>query len=351
MIVLGIETSCDETSAAVVDATRTIRAHIVATQLEEHQRYGGVVPEIGARAHLEKLPQIVSETLRQANLGLEDIDGIAATAGPGLIGGLIVGVVFAKSLALVHKKPFLAVNHLAAHGLTPRLSDNVEFPYLLLLVSGGHCQLIVVKSPLHFQVLGSTMDDAAGECFDKTARLLNLPYPGAPRLEAVARQGDAERFRFPRPLLHHPDPNLKCSFSFSGLKTAVRQSVSQIDQLSAQDISDVAASFQAAVADILASRTSNALAVCKELQQPLTAVVVAGGVAANQYLRGRLQAVSEAHGLPFVAPPLNLCTDNGAMIAWAGLEKLRLGADDPLDFRATPRWPLQDLQLPGTVRN
>jgi N6-L-threonylcarbamoyladenine synthase len=340
MRVLGIETSCDETAVAIVEAEAgdapvgRILANVVYSQLTEHRRFGGVVPEIAARAHLERLDGLVTEALGDARLGLADLDGIAATGGPGLIGGVMVGVMTAKAMAFAHDKPFLAVNHLEGHALTVRLTEAVDFPYLLLLVSGGHCQLLTVRGPGDFTRLGTTIDDAVGECFDKTAKLLGLGFPGGPAVERAAQGGDPQRFVLPRPMWRKPG----CDFSFSGLKTAVRQTVEKLPAGEAQAIADLCASFQRTVGDVLADRCANALALA-----PSPTLVVAGGVAANVYLRGRLDALAAQHGAKLVAPPIRLCTDNGAMIAWAGLERLRLGKIDALDFRPRPRWPLDPL--------
>jgi N6-L-threonylcarbamoyladenine synthase len=337
MRVLGIETSCDETAVSIVEAAADgrpvgkILSNVVYSQLTEHRRFGGVVPEIAARAHLERLDGLVADALAEAKLGLGDLDGIAATGGPGLIGGVMVGVMTAKAMAFAHDKPFLAVNHLEGHALSVRLTEDVTFPYLLLLVSGGHCQLLTVRGPGEFTRLGTTIDDAVGECFDKTAKLLGLGFPGGPAVEKAAHGGDPQRFALPRPMWRKPG----CDFSFSGLKTAVRQAVEKLPADDPKAIADLCASFQRTVGDVLADRCANALAVA-----PASTLVVAGGVAANLYLRGRLEALAAQHGARLVAPPVKLCTDNGAMIAWAGLERLRLGQTDPLDFRPRPRWPL-----------
>ena len=337
MRVLGIETSCDETAVAIVEAAADDRpvgrilANVVYSQLTEHRRFGGVVPEIAARAHLERLDGLVTDALAEAKLGLGDLDGIAATGGPGLIGGVMVGVMTAKAMAFAHDKPFLAVNHLEGHALSVRLTEEVTFPYLLLLVSGGHCQLLTVRGPGDFTRLGTTIDDAVGECFDKTAKLLGLGFPGGPAVEKAAQGGDVQRFALPRPMWRKTG----CNFSFSGLKTAVRQAVEKLPAGEPKAIADLCASFQRTVGDVLADRCANALALA-----PASTLVVAGGVAANLYLRGRLETLAAQHGARLVAPPVRLCTDNGAMIAWAGLERLRLGRTDPLDFRPRPRWPL-----------
>jgi N6-L-threonylcarbamoyladenine synthase len=337
MRVLGIETSCDETAVAVVESPAGSRpvgrilSNTVYSQLAEHRRFGGVVPEIAARAHLERIDGLVAQALDEAGLGLADLDGIAATGGPGLIGGVMVGVMTAKALAFAHDKPFIAVNHLEGHALSVRLTEPVEFPYLLLLVSGGHCQLLTVRGPGDFTRLGTTIDDAAGECFDKTAKLLGLGFPGGPAVERAAEGGDPKRFALPRPMWRKPG----CDFSFSGLKTAVRQTVEKLPADDPRAVADLCASFQRTVGDVFADRCANALALV-----PSPTLVVAGGVAANAYLRGRLEEVAAAHGAKLVAPPVKLCTDNGAMIAWAGVERLRLGQVDALDFRPRPRWPL-----------
>jgi N6-L-threonylcarbamoyladenine synthase len=349
MRVLGIETSCDETAVAIVEAAADDRpvgngrpvgrilANVVYSQLSEHRRFGGVVPEIAARAHLERLDGLVTDALAEAKLGLGDLDGIAATGGPGLIGGVMVGIMTAKAMAFAHDKPFLAVNHLEGHALSVRLTEEVTFPYLLLLVSGGHCQLLTVRGPGDFTRLGTTIDDAVGECFDKTAKLLGLGFPGGPAVEKAAHGGDPQRFQLPRPMWRKPG----CDFSFSGLKTAVRQTVEKMPAGEPNAIADLCASFQRTVGDVLADRCGNALELA-----PASTLVVAGGVAANLYLRGRLETLAARHGARLVAPPVKLCTDNGAMIAWAGLERLRLGRTDPLDFRPRPRWPL-DPSIPA----
>ena len=337
MRVLGIETSCDETAVAVVEGEAgtgpvgRILSNTVYSQLTEHRRFGGVVPEIAARAHLERIDGLVAQALDEAGVGLADLDAIAATGGPGLIGGVMVGVMTAKALAFAHDKPFIAVNHLEGHALSVRLTEPVSFPYLLLLVSGGHCQLLTVRGPGDFTRLGTTIDDAAGECFDKTAKLLGLGFPGGPAVERAAEGGDPRRFALPRPMWRKPG----CDFSFSGLKTAVRQTVEKLPADDPRAVADLCASFQRTVGDVFADRCANALALA-----PSSTLVVAGGVAANVYLRGRLEEVALAHGATLVAPPVRLCTDNGAMIAWAGVERLRLGQVDALDFRPRPRWPL-----------
>ncbi len=340
VIVLGIETSCDETAAAVVDADRRILANEVFSQIEEHTPFGGVVPEVAARAHLELIDGVIEQTMEKAGIGLDDLDAVAATGGPGLIGGVLVGVMTAKAIAAVKGCPFIAVNHLEGHALTARLTDNVAFPYLLLLVSGGHCQLLIVEAVGHYKRLGTTIDDALGEAFDKTAKMLGLGFPGGPAVERTARLGDGQRFSLPRPLKGRSGAD----FSFSGLKTKVRQTIEGLPpgDLQDQDVADLCASFQTAAGDVLADRVGNAMAQFRGLypDTKMPNLVVAGGVAANQALRQRLQSLSSEKGFQFIAPPPNLCTDNGAMIAWAGIERLRLGDTDAMNFRPRPRWPL-----------
>jgi N6-L-threonylcarbamoyladenine synthase len=341
MLVLGIETSCDETAAAVVsDAGERIRSNLVLSQLAEHQPHGGVVPEIAARAHLDHLDGLIARALDAAGVSFADLDAVAATGGPGLIGGVIVGVTQAKAIALAQRLPFIAVNHLEGHALTVRLVVDVAFPYLLLLVSGGHCQLLIVEGVGRYRRLGTTIDDAAGEAFDKGAKLLGLDYPGGPSVERAAAAGDAARFALPRPMKGRAG----CDFSFSGLKTALRQAVAaraaQDGRLAPQDVADFAAALQAAIGDSLVDRTANAIALFRAHHAAGQSLVVAGGVAANTALRRRLAELAARHRLDFVAPPPALCTDNGAMIAWAGLERLRLGLTDALDFAPRPRWPL-----------
>ena len=337
-VVLGIETSCDETAVALVDGAGRVLSAPLVSQLEEHRPYGGVVPEIAARAHVLVLDRLIARAMDEAGLGFGDLRAVAATAGPGLIGGLVVGLVTAKAISAVHRLPLLAVNHLEGHALTARLTHGLDFPYLLLLVSGGHCQLLVVEGVGRYRRLGTTVDDALGEAFDKVAKMLNLGYPGGPRVEALAREGDPARFRFPRPLAGQPG----CHFSFSGLKTAVRHAIVEAGAASLEPplVNDLCAGFQAAAADALLDRTARAAAVLRRDHPGADALVVAGGVAANRYLRGRLEAFAAAEGLRLVVPPPQLCTDNGVMIAWAGHERLRLGLVDGLDVPARARWPL-----------
>ena len=327
MLILGLESSCDETAAALVTDDRRVLAHRLLGQEAAHAPYGGVVPEIAARAHVEALSPLVEAALADAGVTLAEVDAVAATAGPGLIGGVMVGLVTGKALAHAAGKPLIAVNHLEGHALSPRLSDpDLAFPYLLLLVSGGHCQLLLVEGVDRYRRLATTIDDAAGEAFDKTAKLLGLGFPGGPAVERAAALGDAAAVPLPRPLRGSPEPH----FSFAGLKAAVARVVGQFAP------EDIAASFQQAVVDCLIDRTRRALARAG----PVTALVVAGGVAANGAVRAALKGLAEEHDLRFVAPPLWLCTDNAAMIAWAGVERFAAGLTDPLDVAARPRWPL-----------
>ena len=337
MLVLGIETSCDETAAAVVTGEREILADVVLSQLDEHRPYGGIVPEIAARSHLQHMDRLVAEAMKRAGKSFAELDAVAATGGPGLIGGVIVGVMTAKALALTAGKPFLAVNHLEGHALTARLTHGIDFPYLLLLASGGHCQLLAVEGVGKYTRLGTTIDDAAGEAFDKVAKMTGLGYPGGPAVEKAAATGDARRFVLPRPMKGKPG----CDFSFSGLKNAVRLLVESLPRpLSEQDAADVCAGFQAAVADAVADRVRRGIKEFKARWPIGRHLVVAGGVAANTALRDTLIRIGSETGLEFLAPPLKLCTDNAAMIAWAGVERLRLGLVNQLDFAPRPRWPL-----------
>ncbi len=341
MRVLGIETTCDETAVSVVESDRDgegrILSNEILSQIKAHQAYGGVVPEIAARAHIEVIDVLVKQALFNAGMKLSDMDGIAAAAGPGLIGGVMVGLMTGKALALVAQKPFLAVNHLEAHALSPRLTDGVAFPFLLLLASGGHSQLLFVRGIGDYIRLGTTIDDAIGEAFDKVAKMLGLPYPGGPEVEKLALEGNPEQFAFPRPMHGRKEPD----FSLSGLKTAVRIEAEKIAPLTSTDIKNICASFQAAIVDVVADRTKMALKVARADFAEPTAIVVAGGVAANLAIRRALQRVASDNGLPLVAPPIELCTDNGAMIAWAGIERLRLGLIDGLDFAPRARWALE----------
>lgn len=352
-VILGIETSCDETAAAIVarspDGRGRILANVVRSQWEQHRAFGGVVPEIAARAHVECLDALISEALTAAGVGLADVDAIAATAGPGLIGGLIVGLVTGKALALALGKPLIAVNHLEAHALTAGLTDGLAPPYLLLLVSGGHTQLLLVEDIGRYRRLGSTIDDALGEAFDKTAKLLGLAMPGGPSVERAAAAGDAGRFALPRPMLGRPEPH----FSFAGLKTAVRQQALAAAPLADRDVADLCASFQKAVVETVVDRTARAMALAEPVLEKSgrgpgnRALVVAGGVAANQAIRGALTQLAAARGYTFHAPPLALCGDNAAMIAWTGAERLARGLEGPADAPARPRWPLDSEAVPA----
>ena len=345
MRLLGIETSCDETAAAIVErvadgspaAHGRILSNIVRSQLTEHAPYGGVVPELAARAHVSHLDGIIARASAEAGVPLGALDGVAATAGPGLIGGVLVGLTTAKALAAALGKPLIAVNHLEAHALTARLTDGLAFPYLLLLVSGGHSQFVLVRGVGDYQRWGTTIDDALGEAFDKVAKLLDLGVPGGPEVEKLARTGDPKRFALPRPLLHEK----RLDFSFSGLKTAVRLAAEAQAPLTAEDAADLCASFQAAVTDIVTARAHAALGRFRaDLPDADPVLVVAGGVAANQEIGTGLRAVASEAGARLVVPPIGLCTDNGAMVAWAGAERLAFGASDDFDFGARPRWPL-----------
>jgi N6-L-threonylcarbamoyladenine synthase len=340
MLVLGIETTCDETAAAVVrrdaDGRGEILSNIVLSQTGEHAPYGGVVPEIAARAHVEVLDHIVAQAMIEAKLSFGALDGIAAAAGPGLIGGVIVGLTTAKALALVAEKPLIAVNHLEAHALTARLTDNTPFPYCLFLASGGHTQIVAVLDVGQYVRLGTTVDDAIGEAFDKTAKLLGLAYPGGPEVEREAAKGEADRFILPRPMLGRAEAD----FSLSGLKTALRLEAEKVAPLSDQDVADLCAAFQQAVADVVTDRLRAGLRLFRERFGGPTALVAAGGVAVNQSIRRAVGRVAAEHGTALVAPPPELCTDNGAMIAWAGCERLARGLTDTLDVAPRARWPL-----------
>ncbi|NBB17430.1 tRNA (adenosine(37)-N6)-threonylcarbamoyltransferase complex transferase subunit TsaD [Caulobacter sp. SLTY] len=335
--VLGLETSCDETAASVVrldaDGEVTVLSSVIASQIDEHAPFGGVVPEIAARAHVESIDAIAGEAMRQAGVGYQDLTGVAATAGPGLVGGVMVGLSFGKAVSLARGLPLVAVNHLEGHAVSARLGAAVAYPFLLLLVSGGHCQLLEVEGVGACRRLGSTIDDAAGEAFDKIAKAMGLPYPGGPALEKLAEGGEAERFPLPRALLGRETMD----FSFSGLKTAAARMADKIDE---GDRRDLAASVQEAIARQLAERSDRAMAAYAERYPGERRFVVAGGVAANRHVRARLQAVAEKRGFSFTAPPLAYCTDNAAMIALAGAERLALGIHDGLDAVARPRWPL-----------
>jgi N6-L-threonylcarbamoyladenine synthase len=349
VLVLGIETSCDETAAAVVTRDRAghgrILSNIVRSQWEEHRPYGGVVPEIAARAHIDCLDELVAAAMREAGIEFQDLDAVAATAGPGLVGGLIVGLVTGKAIAFAAGCPLVAVNHLEAHALTVGLSEGLRPPYLLLLVSGGHTQLLLVRGVGRYERLGTTVDDALGEAFDKTAKLLGLGFPGGPAVERAARDGDPGRFDLPRPMLGRAEPH----FSFAGLKTAVRRRAQTLAPLAGQDVADLCASFEAAVTESVADRCRRAIEIAAGRLAPgaLRHLVVAGGVAANARLRSALQQVAAQHVITLHVPPVGLCTDNAAMIAWAGAERLVRGWTDDLDAPVRPRWPLDAAAAPA----
>ncbi len=343
MIILGIESSCDETACAIVNDKREVLAHQLHSQ-KEHIAYGGVVPELAARSHLQNIDEIIEDTIKQSGLELNDVDAIAATCGPGLIGGVVVGAFAAKAMAFSLSKPFLAINHLEGHALCPRINTDAEFPYLLLLVSGGHCQFLVVEGVGQYKKLGTTIDDAVGEAFDKTAKMLGLEYPGGPKIEKFATIGNKNRFSLPRPMQYSDDFDM----SFSGLKTAVRKVITSFSsdgsvenaEISVVDLNDICASFQEAVCDCLGAKLKKACAYFKEYYPNGKDFVISGGVAANMYIRSSLQKITDEYGLSFNAPPLAYCTDNGVMIAWAGLERYRLGMIDDITFKPRPRWPL-----------
>jgi N6-L-threonylcarbamoyladenine synthase len=351
MVVLGIETTCDETAAAVVERDAegggTILSNVVLSQVREHAAFGGVVPEIAARAHVETLDLIIGRAMDEAGQTYQGLDGVAAAAGPGLIGGVIVGLTTAKAVALVNQKPLIAVNHLEAHALTARLTDATPFPYCLFLASGGHTQIVAVRDVGDYVRIGTTMDDAIGEAFDKTAKLLGLGYPGGPQVEKEAARGDPARFALPRPMQGRKDAD----FSLSGLKTALRLEAEKIAPLSDEDVADLCASFQQAVVDVVLDRLHAGLKLFRARYGAPTALVAAGGVAANQAIRKVLHHVALEAGTVLVAPPLELCTDNGAMIAWAGAERLAAGLTDPLDFAPRARWPLDEIAASAARQN
>ncbi len=347
MIVLGIETTCDETAAAIVERDHAgrgrILSDIVLSQTDEHAAFGGVVPEIAARAHVEVLDLLIAQAMAEAQCDFASLDGVAAAAGPGLIGGVIVGLTTAKAIAMVHKTPLIAVNHLEAHALTARLTDGVDFPYCLFLASGGHTQIVAVRDVGDYVLLGNTMDDAIGEAFDKTAKLLGLGYPGGPQVERMAQRGNPHRFALPRPLQYRREPD----FSLSGLKTALRLEAERIAPLSDQDVADLCASFQQAVVDTVHDRLRAGLRLFAERYGAPQALVAAGGVAANQSVRAVLQRLAGEARICLIVPPPALCTDNGAMIAWAGAERLAAGLTDTLDVVPRARWPLEAVAHAG----
>ncbi|MCP5369991.1 MAG: tRNA (adenosine(37)-N6)-threonylcarbamoyltransferase complex transferase subunit TsaD [Rickettsiaceae bacterium] len=359
MNILGLEASCDDTAAAVISAHykgqdasgklsfqqtdhKKILSNVVKTQNTEHISYKGIVPEIAARSHLHHIQSVIDQALSEAHLSFDKIDAIAATSGPGLIGGVIVGCMYGKTLASVLKKPFIAINHLEGHALTVKLTNEVEFPYLLLLISGGHCQFVSVNNLGNYTILGQTIDDAAGEAFDKVAKMMNLGFPGGPIIETLAQDGDSQKFNFPKPLYYQKDANM----SFSGLKTAVSLQIQKISPYSKQDQCDIAASFQKTICDILTNKTKYAMYEYEKLHigQPRT-LVVAGGVAANKAIRINLEQLAQNNGYKFIAPPINLCTDNAAMIAFAGLLRLEKGIINSVSFKPRAKWDLEELKI------
>ena len=350
VLCLGIESSCDETSAAIVDSDRNILAHIIYSQIPEHQKYGGVVPELAARAHILAIDDVIKQTLNKAEKTIDDIDVVAATAGPGLIGGVLVGWMAATGIAQATNKPLVAVNHLEGHALVPRLKATladgntgdvvVHFPYLLMLASGGHCQILLVRGVGQYEMIGQTLDDSAGEAFDKVAKMLGLGYPGGPIVDKRAQNGNQKAFKFPRPLCDKPG----CDFSFSGIKTAARTFLAKnTGELTDEYIDDFCASFQAAVVDCIINRLTNALKDERVRTLAPQTLVVAGGVAKNSAIRNAIEKLAQRNKMVFAAPPMNLCTDNGAMIAWAGLENFRIGNVVKTSIAPRPRWPLTEL--------
>lgn len=339
-IVLGIESSCDETACALVNDKKEILASVVWSQYDEHRRFGGVVPEIAARAHLEKCDILVKEAMSKAGKTFDDLSAVAVAGGPGLIGGVLVGVMTAKAIAFAHHLPFIAVNHLEGHSLTARLSHPVSFPYLLLLTSGGHCQVLIVEGVGQYKKLGGTIDDSAGEAFDKVAKMLQVGYPGGPNVERCALSGNPRAFAFPVPMKGREG----CDFSFSGLKTAVRVCIDKQETLTDEMKNDICASFQRAVISQMKDRLIHGIETFKSLYPDAKDIVVAGGVAANKSVRAMIEDLAQKNNLIFSAPPIGLCTDNGVMIAWAGMERLLIGKTSPFDFKARPRWPLESLK-------
>ncbi len=334
--ILGIEASCDETAASVVTDEKNVLSNVIYSQIKEHQSFGGVVPEIAARAHLEKIDLVVEKALSDAALDISELDGVAGTCGPGLIGGIIVGATFAKAIALSKNISFIAINHIEAHAISVRLTENVEFPYLLMLASGGHCQICVVHSINSFEVIGKTIDDSVGESFDKVSKLLGFGYPGGPIIEKIATKGNSMKFQLPRPLCQKNS----CDFSFSGLKTAVR--IIAEKNLSEQEKVDLCASFQRAVSDVLVYKMNLAINICRKRDIPITAAVISGGVAANKTIRSALKSVCTEREIDFSVPPIKYCTDNAAMIAWLGIEKYKNHQINDLNFIPRPRWPLEN---------
>ena len=334
--ILGIETSCDETAAAIVTEDKEIISHLIYHQFAQHLPYGGVVPEIASRAHIDKLDQVIRQVINKAQMDFSDIDAVAVTNGPGLIGGLIVGLMTAKAISSAAKKPLIAINHLEAHALMARMTNNVNFPFLLLLISGGHCQILIVENIGKYRILGTTKDDALGEAFDKVAKMMNLPYPGGPELEKLAKAGDSKRFAFPQAF----KGDNQCNFSFSGLKTAVKRTIDHLAILRDQDIADIAASFHLAILEIIEDRLINAIKIFKNDYAMAQDLVITGGVAANAFIRDRLAQIARSSDLIFSAPAREFCTDNGVMVAWAGIERFKLGLIDKIDVEPKARWPL-----------
>ena len=336
MIVLGIETSCDETASAIVTSDHKILSESIYSQIKTHEKYLGVVPELAARSHINHCDKVIRDTIDKADISINDIDAIAATAGPGLLGGLLVGLTTAKSISFTLKKPFIAINHLDGHALTPRLSHKLEFPYLLLLISGGHSMFLSVEGPGKYIVLGQSIDDAMGEAFDKTGRLLGLGYPGGPEIEKLAKNGDTKRFNFPRPLKGRNN----CDFSFSGLKTSVRQRAEELAPLNGKDKADIAASFQFTICQIIEERLKKAIGIFSDYHPHAKNMAIAGGVASNNMIRETLKNIAIDNNFKLFIPPPELCTDNGAMIAWAGIEHRLLGHKTDYSFDVKARWPL-----------
>lgn len=334
--ILGIESSCDETSASIVTENKEVLSNVIYSQITEHRSFGGVVPEIAARAHLEKIDYVVKKAISEAGIDISEVSAIAGTCGPGLIGGVIVGATFAKSLSMALSVPFIAINHIEAHAISVRLTENIEFPYLLMLASGGHCQICIVYSINNFEVIGKTLDDSVGESFDKVAKMLNLGYPGGPIIEKTSKNGNSKRFALPLPLCHKKS----CDFSFSGLKTAVR--IISEKSISNQLKIDLCASFQKAVIDVMTYKIDIAIQTCEKNNIPLTGVVIAGGVAANQSIRQALQKLCYGKNMLFFSPPISYCTDNAAMVAWLGVEKYKQQQFNDLNFQPRPRWPLNN---------
>ena len=339
MLVLGIETSCDETAVAIIDDKKKIYSNKIFSQIELHKKFGGVVPEIAARSHVEFLPYVLEEALKEAKIDLKNIDAVTATGGPGLIGGVMVGVMYGKTIASALNKKFIAINHLEGHALVPRMTENIEYPYLLLLISGGHCQIVIVEKLGEYTILGKTIDDAAGEAFDKTAKLLDLGYPGGPIVEEYAKNGDEKAFAFPKPLLKKGE----CNFSFSGLKTAVRNQINKLEKLSEKNKSDICASFQYTVSEVINHKIIESLKLFNSKFPHSKNVVISGGVAANKYIRNKLSENISVLGYKLFYPPINLCTDNAVMIAYAGIERLNNGDYSNLDFEPKSRWSLDNI--------